>query len=556
MRKAIVHRILLLGLVAAGMLLAGCNNLLLNTEGADPEKMGTLAMTFLVPKYNALSTARAVTPRVIDPSTEEVRLLLNDAEYSTVDFATLEPTATPIPDSDIYSAFTYQAEVPARSYDTIGLHLLDVHGEVVTAGEAEGPHVITEDESLALTVYCVPVKYAVLPPALAIDGSVAAYSMRYYSHELAVGNEYTITLTGTGVVGYVFDPVGQFMATTISGTYTNTVGTDADGVYYVGVYNTGATEQPFTVKIDIAGAAPNLDYALINEVLIGHPNMLEIYNPTASPLDINGYKLVVRRKWEDEWWSHTDEWHYYLFSDVPIPGESYVVAAGELWNYDWEERSSLDKSIITVHEGWSGGDWAGEFTEWSVIHEYGPTARFDLADEFGANYDWKDHLFGFRDYGAGPTVTLSPDRTKILISGRAERGSGPRRTGVFSATGTIQGTPVVVDSSLAQVDYDSVHIRAPDAAGNVIEISFNHYSTGPGATYTDGEIASGSSIAFTIGSNLIQAALGEYDRSVGTGSLTIVQSDGLRLEGSFDVTSVDGDTLNGSFDVAGPDAAF
>lgn len=541
----------IIGIAAALILLyAGCTQSLI---GIGDEESGNLAVTFNVPRYGVLGVEREAGPSVIDPATDTVELLLDGGIFSSVLFGDLTSTAA----GDVYSEFSYVASVPARTYQTVRIRLLDASGEVLASGEAaeSGPYAVTVGGTLPLTVYCLPESYQTIPADTDVTVSTAPGKMAYLAHEIAADSTFTVTVTGTDVVGYVFDMNGEYLGATTSTTYSGGGTGTPGGLYYIGVYNQGAVDVDATVRIETSAAA-GLTYPVINEVSLGNPDAFEIYNPHATALDLSGYTVVRKRKYDDTVWSWVDETTYHIVSDALVPAHSYVAFMNDFWSgdFDHERKVWLDKEILTAGwDGWTNTDSRGTYGYWSVNKRSVPRSRLDLDDPYGANYGRSIHLFGMSVYD-GERPTVRPGETPGITAYSHNNGAGEDYTtygGWFAVTGgSVQSLDPTMSTPVTHVYYyyddiaekDRVNMAATAADGSVIEMGF--YTTGLAVQSYTTELTDGT-LNFSIGSSLD----GSYWLSISSGTLTITQFDMERLAGTFDLTMTNGDTLTGEFSV-------
>jgi hypothetical protein len=239
---------------------------------------GNVSVVLVVPVFDrpadggTLSAqSGSLSAQVIAPSTSSVRLLLDGSEVGTIAVSTTggdaDGTNTSWNDY-FYTQWTGDFVVPARTYTSLRVELLDASGTVLTAGEISDDVTVPEGVVTTINVSAFPVSGQHTPLTVgggSASGSVAQGRMQYFSFNATAGDILNITVspsTGEPDV-YLFGPTGAPTGSVEGADYAYTGGADKtltkniqhNGTHWIGVYGWGAASE-FTVEVRNGSTAP------------------------------------------------------------------------------------------------------------------------------------------------------------------------------------------------------------------------------------------------------------------------------------------------------------
>lgn len=439
-------------LVILFTLLGGCS-LLLPTETGGA---GSLYLAFQIPDYTALSAlssdgaGRAVDPQVIAPNSHAADILLDGNWIGRYDLAEFEQT----PGSDgLYDQISKTISVPAGTYDSIGVRILDINDRPITGGTAYAPEgspfeVLEGGDAVVANIYCTPVEYDQLPIDQLVEGPLPAGEMAFGAIVAVPEATYTITIDApTGTQIYLFDDLGArieaadppiapfyYSISDNNGAqdHTFTIPIDYDGLIYPAIYSPDV-EVYISLTVSKTGGAGFVaaDSLVINEVYLENQRAIEIHYPDNGDavedpaVDLSGYRLQIDN--QDSWEGFVD---YTIFPGTAIPEGGYLVVHGHFpWDYDRTKMNYLvENGTLLVLEG-REDEFYDEVTgsyvwerHWDVYRAR--PSNHEWWDDYGGYYTFRnhiydydrDHLFGFRDGEEIGSVELSPDGRYLLYA--------------------------------------------------------------------------------------------------------------------------------------------
>ena len=331
-------------LFAAALLLAACSGGLAD-EGAGE---GKLRISLIMPDFALLSSAAVeneeieveeaeAASKVIAPQTTHIRVALDSANLARQALSSF--TVEDVEGQTFFKEYSTTVSVPAGTYGKVTVKLQEQYqtgyyrniSQMVAKG-ADGASSggITIPAGGSATVYggAVPSRYWTIKTGTLFDSTpdnnnatLAAKNMNFLRFAVTTGQIFSAEATSGDVSLYVIDALGKLRLDESTGWGTTKVEfsiaqDDPTGYWYLGVYSESGGDYQIMLSAKQTTAATG---PVINEACFSWwPEAIEIANPTASELDLDGYRLRIQN------YGFVAQ-DVTLHPGVPIPAGGYLV---------------------------------------------------------------------------------------------------------------------------------------------------------------------------------------------------------------------------------------